>query len=114
TYQAAPRMGGEAGFKRLVTEAQRLGFKIMPMFGANAANRKLPNFSNFADGATARIDGDPFDLNWVDWDNDRHQEGFGVYMNLGVESWRRGSCRRRTPPDGGRCPDRKSTRLNSS
>ena len=84
TYQAAPRMGGEAGFKRLVTEAQRLGFKIMPMFGANAANRKLPNFSNFADGATARIDGDPFDLNWVDWDNDRHQEGFGVYMNLGV------------------------------
>ena len=89
TYQAAPRMGGEAGFKRLVTEAQRLGFKIMPMFGANAANRKLPNFSNFADGATARIDGDPFDLNWVDWDNDRHQEGFGVYMNLGVESWRR-------------------------
>jgi hypothetical protein len=25
----------------------------------------------------------------VDWDNDRHQEGFGVYMSLGVESWRR-------------------------
>jgi hypothetical protein len=24
-----------------------------------------------------------------DWDNDRHQEGFGVYMNLGVASWRR-------------------------
>jgi hypothetical protein len=29
------------------------------------------------------------DLNWVDWDNDRHQEGWGAYMNLGVESWRR-------------------------
>ena len=89
TYQAAPRMGGEIGFKRLVQEGQRLGFKIMPMFGANASNRKLPNFTNFADAATARIDGDPFNLNWVDWDNDRHQEGFGVYMNLGVESWRR-------------------------
>ena len=89
TYQAAPRMGGEAGFKRLVQEGQRLGFRIMPMFGANASNRKLANFANFADGATARIDGDPFNLNWVDWDNDRHQEGFGVYMNLGVESWRR-------------------------
>ena len=89
TYQAAPRMGGEAGFKRLIQEGQRLGFKMMPMFGANASNRKLPNFANFADAATERVDGDPFNLSWVDWDNDRHQEGFGVYMNLGVESWRR-------------------------
>jgi hypothetical protein len=89
TYQASARMGGEAGFKRLIQEGQRLGFKMMPMFGANAANRQLPNFATFADGATERIDGDPFNLNWVDWDNDRHQEGFGVYMNLGVASWRR-------------------------
>ena len=89
TYQAAPRMGGEAGFKRLIQEAQRLGFKVMPMFGANASNRKLPNFASFADAATERVDGDPFNLSWVDWDNDRHQEGFGVYMNLGVASWRR-------------------------
>jgi hypothetical protein len=89
TYQAAPRMGGEAAFRRLVQEGQRLGFRIMPMFGANASNRTLANFANFADAATARIDGDPFNLNWVDWDSDRHQEGFGVYMNLGVESWRR-------------------------
>ena len=89
TYQAALRMGGEAGFKRLIQEGQRLGFKMMPMFGANAANRKLPNFAKFADAATDRIEGDPFNLSWVDWDNDRHQEGFGAYMNLGVESWRR-------------------------
>ena len=89
TYRAAERMGGEAGFRRLVQEAQRLGFRIMPMFGANASNRRLPNFREFADAATERIDGDPFNLTWVDWDNDRHQEGFGVYMNLGVASWRR-------------------------
>jgi hypothetical protein len=89
TYQAASRMGGETGFKRLIQEAQRLGFKMMPMFGANASNRKLPNFASFADAATERVDGDPFNLSWVDWDNDRHQEGFGVYMNLGVASWRR-------------------------
>jgi hypothetical protein len=89
TYRAAERMGGESGFRRLVQEGQRLGFRIMPMFGANASNRRLPNFREFADAATERVDGDPFNLNWVDWDNDRHQEGFGVYMNLGVASWRR-------------------------
>lgn len=89
TYRAAERMGGESGFRRLVQEGQGLGFRIMPMFGANASNRRLPNFREFSDAATERVDGDPFNLNWVDWDNDRHQEGFGVYMNLGVASWRR-------------------------
>src|SRR5258708_37161896 len=60
----------------------------MPMFGMNAATRAHPEFAQIADAATARIDGDPFNLNWVDWDNDRHQEGWGAYMNLGVDSWR--------------------------
>lgn len=87
-YRADDRMGGEAGLRRLVQEGQRLGFRFMPMFGMNAANSKLPEFRHIADGATKRIDGDPFNLNWVDWDNDRHQEGWGAYMNLGVDSWR--------------------------
>jgi len=87
-YRPAPRMGGEEGFRRLVQGAQRLGFRIMPMFGANAANRQQPVFARVADAATARIDGDRFDLNWVDWDNDRHQDGWLSYMNLGVASWR--------------------------
>src|ERR1044071_8886206 len=73
-YRAAERLGGEAGFRRLVKEAQRLGFRIMPMFGANAANRHQPSFAAMADAATAKVDGDTMDLNWVDWDNDRHQE----------------------------------------
>jgi len=89
TYRAADRLGGEPGLRRLVQEAHTLGFKIMPMFGANAANRRLASFAGIADARTSRVDGDHFDLNWVDWDNDRHQEGFGAYMNLGVASWRR-------------------------
>jgi hypothetical protein len=89
TYRAAQRLGGEAGLRRLVQEGHTLGFKIMPMFGANAANTRLANFAGIADARTSRVDGDHFDLNWVDWDNDRHQEGFGAYMNLGVASWRR-------------------------
>jgi hypothetical protein len=88
TYKADERLGGEARLKQLVDGGHRLGFRFMPMFGMNAANRRRPEFRNVADAATYRIDGDRFDLDWVDWDNDRHQEGWLSYMNLGVDSWR--------------------------
>jgi len=87
-YRVSDRLGGEAGLRELVREGQRLGFKFMPMFGANSANRRQAAFARVAEAATSRIDGDHFDLNWVDWDNDRHQEGWNAYMNLGVASWR--------------------------
>jgi hypothetical protein len=87
-YRPADRMGGEAGFRTLIKDAQALGFRMMPMFGANSANREQPAFARIADAATSKIDGDRMDLNWVDWDNDRHQDGWLSYMNLGVESWR--------------------------
>ena len=88
-YAPDPRLGGEQGFRDLIQKGQKLGFKFMPMFGLNFANKELPVFSNFADATTAQIDGDAFNLNWVDWDNDRHFEGWGPYMNVGVDSWRR-------------------------
>lgn len=87
-YQASDRMGGDSGLRALVREGQALGFKMMPMFGSNAANRRLPAFSHFSDAFTSKVDGDRFDLNWVDWNNDRHQDGWLSYMNLGVASWR--------------------------
>jgi hypothetical protein len=87
-YTVSRRMGGDAGFRRLVQEAHRMGFRIMPMYGTNAANRGQSVYANVVDAATAKIDGDPMDLNWVDWDNDRHQEGWLSYMNPGVDSWR--------------------------
>ncbi|MEA1652733.1 hypothetical protein UAJ10_27430 [Nitrospirillum sp. BR 11164] len=88
-YQPDPRMGGAEGFKRLVAQAQKLGFRIVPMFGTNSANTVWEEFKLFADATTERVDGDSFDLNWVDWDNDRSGEGWMPFMNLGVESWRR-------------------------
>jgi hypothetical protein len=87
-YRPANRMGGEAGFRALIKDGQALGFRMMPMFGANTANRQQPSFARVAGAATSKIDGDPMSLNWVDWDNDRHHEGWLAYMNLGVESWR--------------------------
>jgi hypothetical protein len=88
-YKPDPRLGGEAGFRALIEKGHKQGFRYLPMFGLNSANRKHPEFSKFADAATDQIDGDAFNLNWVDWDNDRHNEGWGPYMNVGVDSWRR-------------------------
>ena len=88
-YKPDPKLGGEEGFRTLIRKGQGLGFRFMPMFGLNFANRELPIFSKFADATTEQVDGDAFNLNWVDWDNDRHYEGWGPYMNVGVDSWRR-------------------------
>jgi hypothetical protein len=87
-YVAPPRMGGEAGFKRLISEGQRMGFKMMPMFGLNSANKKQPAWSAIGSGITRKIDGDEYNLNWVDWNNDRHMDAWLGYMNVGADSWR--------------------------
>jgi hypothetical protein len=87
-YKVSDRMGGDAGFRKLVDEGHKLGFKIMPMYGMNSANKKLPVWPKIADAMTKKIDGDVYDLNWVDWNNDRHQDGWLGYMNLGADSWR--------------------------
>ena len=87
-YKVNDRMGGDAGFRALITEGQKMGFRMMPMFGMNTANKKQPGWARIADAVTHKVDGDEVDLNWVDWDNDRHQEGWLGYMNLGVPSWR--------------------------
>src|SRR5260221_3560360 len=62
-YRPSDRMGGEAGFRTLIKDGQALGFKMMPMFGANAANREQPVFARIAEPATTKIDGDRMDLN---------------------------------------------------
>ena len=88
TYKVSERMGGEAAFRKLVDEGHKLGFRIMPMYGANAANRKLPIWPKIAGALTQKIDGNAYNLDWVDWNNDRHQDGWLAYMNLGVDAWR--------------------------
>lgn len=87
-YTVPVRMGGEAGLRALMTEGRRLGFRMMPMYGTNSANRKQPIWPTVASGATHKIDGDIYNLNWVDWNNDRHQDGWLTYMNVGEDKWR--------------------------
>ena len=59
------------------------------MFGANSANRicqvvgahrRAARRTRSKATATISI--------WVDWNNDRHQDGWLTYMNLGADSWR--------------------------
>lgn len=88
TYRVSERMGGEAGFRALIAEGHRLGFRLMPMFGLNAANRKLSIWPEIASGAVSKIDGDVYNLSWVDWNNDRHQDGWLTYMNVAEDRWR--------------------------
>jgi hypothetical protein len=87
-YVASPRMGGEAGFRALVSEGKKLGFRMMPMFGANSANKTLPGYAKLAGAITKKIDGNDYNLDWVDWNNDRHMDGWLAYMNLGADAWR--------------------------
>lgn len=58
------------------------------MFGMNSANKNQPVYRKIAGAETHKIDGDIYNLNWVDWNNDRHQDGWLGYMNLGVDAWR--------------------------
>jgi hypothetical protein len=87
-FKPEPLLGGDDGFHALIQNSQRLGFRMMPMFGANAANKNLPVFAKFANATTQHPDGDAFELDWVDMDNDRFNDGWGSFMNLGVDSWR--------------------------
>jgi hypothetical protein len=88
-YTTSQRMGGEVGFRKLITEGQKMGFKMMPMYGANSANRNQPVWRAIRSSETQKIDGDTYFLNWVDWNNDRHQDGWLTYMNLGSDPWRK-------------------------
>ncbi len=86
-YKVDDRMGGDAGFRKLIDEGHKMGFKFLPMYGLQAANTHLPVYSQIADSSTRAIDDNSFYLAWVDWDNDRHKEGWGRFMNIAVESW---------------------------
>lgn len=86
-YKVDERMGGDAGFRKLIDEGHKLGFRFLPMYGLQAANTHLDVYPQFADASTRAIDDNSFYLAWVDWDNDRHKEGWGRFMNIAVESW---------------------------
>jgi len=73
---------------RLADGAHRLGFHLMPMFGANIANAKQASFPSLRQAQAQFPDGAPYWANWIDWDNDRNLETWMALMNLGAQTWR--------------------------
>ncbi len=87
-YKADDRLGGEAGLRDLVKAGHARGIHFVAMYGTNTANVDLRMFPQISAGGSTTVDGAPFRLNWVDWDNDRQYENSYEYMNLGVSAWR--------------------------
>ncbi len=87
-FEVDRRMGGEAGFRRLVDEGHKLGYRFLLMFGANIANPAAPGFARFARARVRTVYGEPMASSYVDWDGDRKGDASMVFMNLAVDSWR--------------------------
>lgn len=87
-YEIDERMGGEAGFRRLIDEGHKMGFRFAPMYGSNVANSRLPEYRKVSDAATMTTDGFPMLVpSGVDWNGDRRDEPM-PFMNLAVASYR--------------------------
>jgi hypothetical protein len=89
-YRPEPRLGGAAGFARLCDGARELGVRVMPMFGANCANRGLPPVAALPDDAHLKsATRNRFHGNQPDWDLSRaHDTGWQAWFNPGHPAWR--------------------------
>jgi hypothetical protein len=89
-YRPEPRLGGTAEFARLCDGARALGVHVMPMFGANCANLRLPALAATpGDWHLASATGNRFHGNQPDWDLARaHDTGWQAWLNPGQPGWR--------------------------
>ncbi|MDJ0785917.1 MAG: hypothetical protein QNK05_03870 [Myxococcota bacterium] len=89
-YRPEPRLGGEKGFASLCEGARHLGVHLMPMFGANCANRWLPAMAGLDPSANLKsATGNRFHGNQPDWDLARaHDTGWQAWLNPGHPEWR--------------------------
>ncbi|MBU2663946.1 hypothetical protein KOI35_10635 [Actinoplanes bogorensis] len=89
-FDVDERLGGEAGFRRLIEGAHQLGARIMPMFGANIASRDLPGFETWAAPGLLLNPSGHAPVGSVDWDASRHfDHSWGALVNPAYEPWRR-------------------------
>lgn len=85
-YEPDPDMGGEDALKRLVAGAHELGVHVIPMIGAQSANRAfLPPALH--DAAFQDAYGNTY-VKPVEWDKDRMPDTYRVNASLGHPGFR--------------------------
>jgi hypothetical protein len=85
-YDPGELLGGDAGLRRLVDAAHRLGYRVMIHTNVLGMTYTHPRFPEFAEHQVA----DPFGqkLGWGnDMDGDWLPEPFFAYINPGAEAW---------------------------
>jgi hypothetical protein len=89
-YRPDERLGGPQGFAALCQGARALGVHVMPMFGANCANLRLPGVGDLpSEAVLASATGNRFHGNQPDWDLARaHDTGWQAWFNPGHPAWR--------------------------
>jgi hypothetical protein len=89
-YRPDERLGGREGFAALCRGARELGVHVMPMFGANCANLRLPAVRSLpSDAVLSSATGNRFHGNQPDWDLARaHDTGWQAWFNPGHPAWR--------------------------
>ncbi|MGX6606099.1 hypothetical protein ACWKSP_28815 [Micromonosporaceae bacterium Da 78-11] len=89
-FDVDERMGGAAGFRRLIDGVHELGARIMPMFGANVASRDLPGFEAWAAPGQLLNASGHAPIGSVDWDSSRHfDHGWAALVSPAYQPWRR-------------------------
>jgi hypothetical protein len=89
-WRPEPRLGGEEGFAALCKGARELGVHLMPMFGGNCVNARLPRFADLDPRAYLKsATGNRFHGNQPDWDFARaHDTGWQAWLNPGHPGFR--------------------------
>jgi hypothetical protein len=89
-WRPEPRLGGEHGFAALCKGARELGVHVMPMFGGNCVNARLPRFAELDPRAYLKsATGNRFYGNQPDWDFSRaHDTGWQAWLNPGHPGFR--------------------------
>jgi hypothetical protein len=89
-WRPEPRLGGEEGFAALCKGARELGVHLMPMFGGNCVNARLPRFRGLEPAAHMKsATGNRFHGNQPDWDFARaHDTGWQAWLSPGHPGFR--------------------------